>query len=104
MGRARKGLFWTKLMAALVVQSPGWGQAIQAERPQVRGNLTVQQAVESGLRENLRIRGALEETRAARAETRAARAMAGPQASANAYGKIGDMQSVMPSSPGVMPA
>jgi outer membrane protein TolC len=94
---------WSVVLAALVVSTAAFGQAILPERPALGGALTLSQAIETGLRENLRVRVALEEQAAARAGTRAMQAMTRPQLSATAYAKIGDMETIMPSAPGVMP-
>ena len=99
----KSGPLWSVVLAGLAASPAAFGQAIPPERPAVRGSLTLSQAIETGLRENLRVRGAREEEAATRAETRATQAMTRPQMSANLFGKIGDMETIMPSAPGVMP-
>ena len=103
MNRAMSGPCRLAALAALTLSEMAAGQAAAREQPRASGALTLSQAIEFGLRENLQVRGAREESAAARAETRATQSMTRPQVSANAFGKIGDMESVVSSAPGVMP-
>lgn len=80
------------------------GQTLGADRPQIKGALSVIQAVQSGLRENLMIRAAQADVRAASAETQAARSQTKPQVSANTYLSYGDSPNILSTTPGVMPS
>jgi outer membrane protein len=73
------------------------------ERPRISGPLSLDKAVETGLRNNLEVLAMEAEARAAKEETAMARAMSRPQISANSYAAIGNMQSIVNSSPGPMP-
>src|SRR5438874_764625 len=78
-------------------------QALAVERPRITGPLTLAQAVQTGLRDNLMVRAAQSDVRGAAADTRAARSMTRPQVSANSYLTYGDASNIVGSSPGVTP-
>ncbi len=73
------------------------------ERILISGPLTLENAVKTGLRENLMIKAAKADVRAANAETRAAQSMIRPQISANTFLTQGDTSNILSSSPGVLP-
>lgn len=74
-----------------------------ADRPRISGPLSVQQAVQTGLRNNPEVQGMQAEARAAQSETRATRAMTLPQISTTTTLTTGNMGAILPSSPGVSP-
>ena len=78
-------------------------QTLGADRSLVRGSLSVGQAVQIGLRENLMIRVAKADVGAAEAETRVMRSMTRPQLSANTYLTVGSSPNLLSTSPNVMP-
>lgn len=92
---------WLAAFALLPIRSGA--QTPSGELPKVEGPLTLAQAVQVGLRENLMIRAAQAEAQAAAAETRAARSLMRVQISANTYLTYGDSPNILTSSPGVMP-
>src|SRR5262249_55406985 len=81
----------------------GAQQPLPAERPQIRGPLSVEKAVQTGLRETLMIRAAQTDVRAAAADTRVAQSMTLPQISANTYLTHGDTSNIVGTSPNVTP-
>jgi outer membrane protein len=92
------------LLIAGVPGSPRAGaQPLAADRPQIKGPLSLQLAVQTGLRENLMVRAAQADVRAAQADTRATRAMTLPQVSANTYLSTGSMSNILGTSPNVTP-
>ncbi|HZP83285.1 MAG TPA: TolC family protein [Chthonomonadaceae bacterium] len=99
---AKSGRAW--LLAALaLLPIHSEAQTLSDELPKVEGPLTLAQAVQIGLRENLMIRAAQSEAQAAAAETRAARSLTRVQVSANTYLTYGDSPNIVTTSPGVMP-
>jgi outer membrane protein len=78
-------------------------QSLDAERPQIRGMLTLAQAVQTGLNSNLMIRAARADLAAAAAETRAAHSQTQPQLSANTYLSAGDAGNILYTAGTVMP-
>ncbi len=79
-------------------------QPLPIERPSIGGPLSLEEAVQTGLRESLLLRAAEADVRVAAAETRAARSMTRSQVSATTYLTHGDSANVVGSSPGVTPA
>jgi outer membrane protein len=82
---------------------PAGAQTLNADRPKVAGPLSVSQAVETGLRENLTLRAAQADVLAAAAATRAARSQTRPQVSANTYVSYGDFGNILSTAPNVTP-
>lgn len=78
-------------------------QTLGGDRPQIRGPLTLEQAVQVGLRANLMIQAAQADVRAAAAETRIARSMTRPQISANSFLTAGDAANIFTTSANVTP-
>jgi outer membrane protein len=78
-------------------------QTVPPQLPKVEGPLTLAQAIQIGLRENLMIRAVQWEAKAAAAETRATRSMTRLQISANTYLTYGDAPNIVSTAPGVMP-
>jgi len=78
-------------------------QTLGADRPQMTGSLTLAQAVQIGLRENLMIRAAQADVKAAAATTRIARSQRQSQLSANTYLTYGDAGNIFGAAPNVTP-
>jgi outer membrane protein len=96
-------------LAALIVlicsalSKPAGAQTLGADRPQIEGTLTLVQAVQTGLRENLMVRAARADVRAAGAATRIARSQRLPQLSATTYLTYGDFSNIFNTAPNVTP-
>jgi outer membrane protein len=99
---AKSGRGWLLAALALLPIRSG-AQTLSGELPKVEGPLTLAQAVQVGLRENLMIRAAQSEAQAAAAETRVARSLTRVQLSANTYLTYGDSPNIMTTTPNVMP-
>jgi len=67
-------------------------------------SVSVQQAIEIGLRNSWIIKAAMDDKKAAQAQTRAAQSRNGAQISTNGFFTAGDMASVLSSPPGSMPS
>ncbi len=78
--------------------------ALGADRPQQNGPLTLAQAIQIGLRENLMIRAADADVRAAGEDTRIARSQTRPQVSANTTLSFGDYNNILYTAGNVTPA
>jgi len=78
-------------------------QTLGADRPQIKGPLTVVQAVQTGLHENLMVHAAQADVKAAAAATRIARSQQLPQLSANTYLTYGDFSNIFNTAPNVTP-
>lgn len=91
------------LFLVLLSPFPVHAQTLGEDRPQIRGPLTLAQAVQVGLRENLMIQAAQADVRAAAAETRIARSMTRPQISANSFLTAGDAANIFSTAPNVTP-
>ena len=81
----------------------GRAQTLGADRPHIRGPVTIAQAAQIGLRENLTLRAAQSDVKAAGAETRMARSQIQPQISANTYLAFGDSSNILFSAGTVAP-
>lgn len=81
------------------VNAPG----LSMDRPQINGTLTLAQAVQTGLRENLMVRAAQADVKAAAATTGVVRSQKQPQLSANTYLTYGDFGSIFNTAPDVTP-
>lgn len=92
---------WCLALAFLTFRAAA--QPLAADRPRIQGALTLKDAIEIGLRENLGLRTQQAEARAAAAEARFARSQTLPQISANSFLSTGDMSALLSSAPGVMP-
>ena len=80
----------------------GEAQTLGTDRPEIRGPLSVEQAVQTGQRENLMARAARLDVEAAAAETRGARSQTRPQVSANTYLSFGDASNILYTAGNVM--
>lgn len=89
--------------ALALLAAPGKAQTLGDDRPPIQGALTLTQAVQTGLRENLSVRAAQAEAQVAAAEKRVARSQTRPQVSANTYFTYGDTPNIFSSAPGIMP-
>jgi outer membrane protein TolC len=78
-------------------------QGLGADRVQIHGSLTLAQAVQTGLRENLMIRAAQSDVKAAAAVTGIVRSQRLPQLSANTYLTYGDFGNIFNATPNVTP-
>ncbi len=78
-------------------------QTLGADRPQINGALTLAEAVQTGLRENLMLRAAQADVKAAAAGTRIARSQERPQLSATTYLTYGDFSNIFSTAPNVTP-
>lgn len=83
--------------------APAEAQTLGADRLRIRGPLTLAQAVQTGLRENLMARAAQADVKAATAATRIARSQRLPQLSANTYLTYGDFSNIFSTAPTVTP-
>ena len=104
--RSNRTLWSALLLAGLpfcLSVDPAQAQTAGADRPKFEGPLSVEQAVRTGLRENLMLRAARADVSAAAAETRIARSQTRPQISANTYVAYGDFSNILSSAPGVAP-
>ena len=81
----------------------GGAQTLGAGRPDIKGPLSIGQAVQTGQRENLMARAAQSDVEAAAAETRGARSQTRPQVSANTYLSFGDINNILYTAGNVMP-
>ena len=81
----------------------GEAQTLGAGRPEIKGPLSIAQAVQTGRRENLMARAAQSDMEAAAAETRGARSQTRPQVSANTYLSFGDANNILYTAGNVMP-
>jgi outer membrane protein len=94
------------MLAALMTSGRQHGAAAQelgSDRQQIGGSLTVAQAVETSLRENLMIRASQADVRASRAGTRIARSQTQAQVSATTYLTFGDFGNIFSTAPNVTP-
>ncbi len=89
------------LCASLSV--PLGAQTLDGDRPEIKGPLTLAQAVQTGLRENGMVWAAQADLRAAAAETRGARSQTRPQVSANTYLSVGDANNILSTAGNVLP-
>lgn len=81
------------------------GQAtLDSGQPRISGPLSLQDALDIALRENLALRSKRFEADAAHEETRATRAMTRPQISANTFLSSGDMANMLGTPPGSLPS
>ena len=97
---------YVALCAALLNALPlpsGKAQTLGADRPQVTGAVTLAQAIQAGLRENLMLRATQADVKAAAAQTRIARSQTYPQISANTYFAFGDSSNILFSAGTVSP-
>ena len=78
-------------------------QSLGADRPQINGPLTLAQAVQTGLRENLMVRASRADVKAAAAATHIARSQRMPQLSATTYLTYGDFSNIFNTAPNVTP-
>jgi outer membrane protein len=78
-------------------------QALGADRPQIQGALTLTQALQTGLRENLMVQAAQVDVQAAAAATRIARSQQRPQLSTTTYLTYGDFGNIFSTAPNVTP-
>ena len=78
-------------------------EMLGADRPRLGGALTLVQAVGIGLRENLMLRAAQADVRAAAAATRIVRSQRMPQLSATTYLTYGDFSNIFSTAPNVTP-
>src|SRR5438094_834623 len=90
------------LFSASLLVNAG-AQTLGADRPRIQGSLTLSQAVETGLRENLMVRAARSDWKAARAGVRIARSQTMPQISTNTYLTYGDFSNIFSTAPNVTP-
>jgi outer membrane protein len=90
-------------VAAGQTPEPGT-RLLGSDRPRISGPLSLDQAIQTGLRNNLEVLAMQAEARAVGQEAVMARAMTRPQVSANTYGAVGNMETIVNSSPGVMPS
>ena len=92
------------ILIGMTVIIPVYAQTLLAtDQPVIHGALSVQQAVQTGLRYNPGVQGMQADVRVALQETRAVRAMTKPQISANTTISTGSMSNIFNSSPGVTP-
>lgn len=94
--------FCAGLLNALTL-SLGNTQTLGADRPQITGAVTAAQAAQIGLRENLGLRAAQSDVKAAGAETKIAKSQTYPQISANTYLAFGDSNNILFSAGTVAP-
>ena len=90
------------LLCSIASMSAG-AQTLGADRPQIHGALSVAQAVQTGLRENLMVRAAQADVKAAAAATRSVRSQRLPQLSATTYLTYGDFSNIFSTAPNVTP-
>lgn len=83
--------------------APALAQTPGEDRPRIEGALTLAQAVQTGLRENLMIRASQADVKAAAAATRIARSQRRPQLSATTYVTYGDFSNIFSTAPNVTP-
>ncbi|MCW3096434.1 MAG: outer rane efflux protein [Chthonomonadaceae bacterium] len=97
---------WIVASAAFVCSlrpTPANAQMLGADRPQIKGPLTLAQAVQTGLRENLMVRASQADVKAAAAATGIARSQRLPQLSATTYLTYGDFSNIFNTAPNVTP-
>ena len=82
----------------------GFAQNLKADIPAISGALTLDQAVNTGLRESLTLKASLSDIKAASAATRIARSQKLPQLSATTYLTYGDFANIYNASPNVTPS
>lgn len=80
------------------------GVASSDPYPVENKSLSVQQAIQIGLRNSWRLKAAVEDKKAADAQTKFAQSQNGVQLSTNGFFSVGDMSSILSSSPGSMPS
>jgi len=107
MGVARRfalPVIWA-LMLGMSLSSPTRAQQpmLGGDGPRLDGPISVQEAVQTALKNNLEVLASQAEASSARQETRAARAMTRPQVSANTYLTVGSMANIFGTSPNVTP-
>lgn len=103
------------LLTLLLLAAPAFAAANQspprtgsldkllAGRPEVHGELSIEQAVQISLRESPIIRGAVEEVEAAAGRLDSARAEQRPWVSANAFASVGNNMNIVSAPPPVQP-
>ena len=91
------------LMVAFPLVSVEAQQAVSSERPHINGPLSIEKAVQTGLRENLMVRASQSDVRAAAAVTRIARSQRLPQLSTTTYLTYGDFSNIFNTAPNVTP-
>lgn len=103
INKPKMGRMAAALALGLSFPVGGKTQTLGADRPEIKGPLALEQAVQTGLRENLMVRAAQADVRAAVAETRVARSQTRPQVSANTYLSFGDSSNILYTAGNVMP-
>ncbi|MCW3054036.1 MAG: outer rane efflux protein, partial [Chthonomonadales bacterium] len=83
--------------------TPANAQMLGVDRAQIKGPLTLAQAVQTGLRENLMVRASQADVKAAGAVTGIARSQRLPQLSATTYLTYGDFGNIFNTAPNVTP-
>ncbi len=97
------GRGWVGLCVLVLSPLSAGSQSLGGERIQIHGPLSLTQAVQIGLRENLMIQAARADVETAAAETRIARSMTRPQISANSFLSAGDAANIFTTAPDVTP-
>ena len=102
--RGARALFASgMILICSVLSKPGGAQTLGADSPEIKGSLTVSQAVQTGLRENQMVRAMQADAKGATAATRIARSQRLPQLSATTYLTYGDFSNIFNTAPNVTP-
>jgi len=101
--RLRPALLFVVLAGVSVQARAQSAGGLGDDRPLMSGPLSLQDALDTALRENLEVTAMKMEADAAREETRARQAMRFPQLSANTFMTSGDMPNTVTTPPGSLP-
>jgi outer membrane protein len=105
MNQKGRHVLFTVITALLCspLPKPGEAQTLDADRTQISRSLTLSQAVQVGLRENLTVRAARSDVKAAGAAARIAQSQRLPQLSTTTYLTYGDFSNIFNTAPNVSP-